>query len=109
MSSQKPPWWRAFDKAERAIGEPLEDVVASHPYVDVVVAGMKLQRAVGALVFGVATDVAERALRAAQVPTRSDVRRLSEQLTVLTSELRALRLDQQQLPPAEAKAIDRAT
>lgn len=114
MSPAKSPWWRAFDKVERKVGKPLEEAVASPTYVDVMVTGMKVQKAVGGAVFGLARGAAGKVLHVAQVPTRSDVRRLSHQLTVLTGEIRALKLAQQQAEhasrpkPRAPKAVDRA-
>jgi hypothetical protein len=95
MSADKPIWWRAFDKIERKVGKPLEDAVASRRYVDVVTLGMKVQRAVGGKVGQVAGGALERALHVARVPTRDDVRRLSREIAVLTSEVRALKTAQQ--------------
>jgi hypothetical protein len=90
MSSSKHPWWRAFDRVERAVGRPLEDAAASSRYVDVMLTGMKVQRAVGGAMFRVAGGTVGTVLRVATVPSRTDVRRLSRQLTVLTTEVRAL-------------------
>ena len=95
MTASKPPWWRAFDKVERMVGKPLEDAVASRRYVDVVTLGMKVHRAVGGKVGQVAAGALERAWHVARVPTRDDVRRLSREIAVLTSEVRALKTAQQ--------------
>lgn len=96
MSSRKPPWWRAFDNVERKIGVPLEELAASNRYVDVMVKGMKVQRAIGGTVGRLAGGATERVLRAINIPTRSDVRRLNRQIAVLTSEVRALSVEQQE-------------
>lgn len=96
MSSRKPPWWRAFDKVERAIGEPLENAAASSRYLDVVRAGMKAQRTVGGAVGRVAGGAIGGVLRVANVPSRRDLRAVNRQLTALTGEVRALKLAQQQ-------------
>jgi hypothetical protein len=96
MSPAKRPWWRAFDRVERKVGKPLEDAVASSAYMEVMVRGMKVQRAVGGAVGRVAAGAVGKALRVAQLPTRSDVRRISREITALTSEVRALKLAQQQ-------------
>lgn len=108
MSSRKPPWWRAFDKIERAIGQPLESAAGSNRYVDVVLRGMKVQRAIGGGVGRVVGGAAERVLRAANIPTRSDVRRLNRQLAVLTSEVRALSVEQREVL-SEVKVADAGT
>lgn len=93
MSRQKPPWWRAFDKVERAVGEPLEEVVASRPYVDAMLTGMKAQRKVLGAVGRAASGAVEKVLHAVQIPTRSDVRRLNNQIVELATELRQLSAD----------------
>jgi hypothetical protein len=102
MSADKPVWWRAFDKLERMVGKPLEDAVASRRYVDVMTSAMKVQRAVGGRVGQVAGGALERALHAARVPTRDDVRRLSREIAVLTSEVRALKTAQQSEAAAQS-------
>ena len=96
MSPAKRPWWRAFDKVERRVGKPLEDAVASSAYMEVMVRGMKVQRAVGGAVGRVASGAVGKVLRVAQLPTRGDVHRISREITALTSEVRALKLAQQQ-------------
>ena len=78
-----------FDKVERTIGRPLEDVATSQRFVDVTVTGLKVRRAVtgqaGRLVGGVVNKI----LRTANIATRDDVKRLNGQLAVLASEVRA--------------------
>jgi len=96
MSPAKRPWWRAFDRVERKVGKPLEDAVASSAYMNVMVRGMKVQRTVGGAVGRVASGAVGKVLRVAQLPTRGDMRRISREITVLTGEVRALKLAQQQ-------------
>jgi hypothetical protein len=96
VSAHKPPWWRAFDRAERTLGSRLEDIAASNRYVDVMVRGMKVQRAIGAGIGSAAGGAVERVLRVANIPSRSDIHRLSKQLAVLTSEVRALQIEQRE-------------
>jgi hypothetical protein len=95
VSNGKPTWRRVFDSVERAIGEPLENAAGSSTYVDVMVRGMKLQRAVGGAVGRVAGGAVNAALRVANLPTRNDIAKLSRQVTVLTSEVRQLKSAQQ--------------
>lgn len=109
MSTEKPPWWRAFDRVERAVGKPLEDVAASRTYVDVMIVGMKVQRKIGGAVLGAAGRAVGTVLSIANVPTRTDVRRISRELAVLTSAVRELKLSQRsiegtatELPPKRA-------
>jgi hypothetical protein len=95
MSKSKPPWWRAFDKVERTIGKPLEEVVASRRYVDVMLTGQKVRRAVTGKVGRVAGGAVGKVLHVVQIPTRSDVRNLNRQITELASQVRALSAEQQ--------------
>ena len=88
--ANKSPWWRAFDRVERAIGEPLEQAVASPTYVEVALFGMRVQRKVVGTALRATGGAVGTVLRAANIPTRDDVRRLSRQVTVLTGEVRAL-------------------
>jgi outer membrane murein-binding lipoprotein Lpp len=93
VSNGKPTWRRVFDNVERKIGEPLEDAAGSSTYVDVIVRGMKLQRAVGGAVGRVAGGAVNAVLRVANLPTRNDIAKLSRQVTVLTGEVRQLKTD----------------
>jgi len=86
----QPAWRRAFDKLERTVGEPLEDAVASQRYVDLVVKGTKAQLAFNRIVKRAVDHQIARALHLFNVPAYSDMRRLSRQLTTLTSEMRGL-------------------
>lgn len=108
MSDDKSSHWRAFDRVERAVGRPLEDLVASRPYLDVALKGMRVQRAVRGAIGRVATGAATRVLHAAQIPTREEVRNLNRQLTNLTTEMRSLAAQQRQ-PKTGAPAKPRPT
>lgn len=104
MSNGKPVWWRAFDRIERAVGEPLEAAAASPTYVDALILGMRVQRAIGGAVGRVAGGVLGTVRHVADLPTGSDLRRLSHQMTVLTSEVRALALTRDDPPPREVRS-----
>jgi hypothetical protein len=84
--ARQPGWRRAFDTAERTIAGPLEEVVASHKFMDVVIFGRRAR--------GVARAVVNRPavalLHLANIPARTDVRRLSRQISALTNEVREL-------------------
>lgn len=108
MSGEKSSHWRAFDRVERAVGRPLEDLVASRPYLDVALKGRRVQRAVRGAIGRVATGAATRVLHAAQIPTREEVRNLNRQLTNLTTEMRSLAA-QQRHPKTGAPAKPRPT
>lgn len=86
----QPAWRQAFDSVERTIGKPLEDAVASQRYVDAIVLGMKVQLAVNRRMRKAVDSQIGAVLHAVNVPTRSDVRRLSNQVTTLTGEVRML-------------------
>jgi hypothetical protein len=86
-----PAWRRAFDSAERKIGEPLERAAGTETYVDVMLTGLRLQRAIGTALGRVAGGAVSKVLHVAGLPTRGDVRSINRQLTTLTGELRALK------------------
>jgi hypothetical protein len=87
---------RAFDRAERAIGKPLEDAVQSSKFTDVYLGRKRVARTLRS-----ALDRPTGAfLHFINVPARSDVRRVNRQIAALTEEVRSLsaRLDEQQVP-----------
>jgi hypothetical protein len=65
--------------------------VASRRYVDVIVLSMKLQLALNRRLRQTVDRQVGAVLHLINLPTHTDVRRLSRQLTVLTGEVRALR------------------
>lgn len=93
MSSGPPLWRRAFDSAERAVGRPLEEAVASRQVSDLFTVGFRVEGAVKGLF--------ERQTRSVlhfwNMPARTDVARLNRQVATLTTEVRALaaRLDEE--------------
>jgi hypothetical protein len=103
MNAAKPAWRQVFDRVEEAVGRPLEEAVASSTYVDVVVVGLRAQRAVAGALARVVGGTVGGVLRAVNIPTRDDVLRLNRQLAVLAAEVRALGVAQQ-----EARAPVRA-
>lgn len=106
MSNSKPTARRVFDKAERTIGEPLEELVQSKTFTEALGIALKLQRRVNGALFGVAAGAVERVLHTAQIPTRSDVRNLNRQIVELTAEVRTLsqKLHEARREAREAKA-----
>lgn len=95
---------RAFDRAERAIGTPLEAVVESSRFTDVYLANKRVRRAARAVL-----DRPTGAfLHFINIPARSDVRRVNRQLAGLTEEVRSLsaRVDvlARQVQPARRSA-----
>jgi len=90
VSTGTPPWRQAIDKAERAVGRPLEDITASPAYVNLLAVGVMARRAAAGAAAQVVSGLFAPVRRAANIPARDDVLRLSRQLEVLTTEVRAL-------------------
>jgi hypothetical protein len=72
----RPLWLRAVHGLERAIGEPLEDVLHSDTYFDVVTELLRLRARVSRQLEG----SSRRLLHLLNLPAGSDIRRLREQL-----------------------------
>jgi hypothetical protein len=96
MSTGRPPWRQALDKA----GRPLEGITTSPAYVNVLAAGIMARRAAAGAAARVVSGLLAPARRAVNVPTRDDVLRLSRQLEALTAEVRALAAAQRASRPA---------
>ena len=113
MSVGKPRWRRVFDRVERAVGAPLEDIADSHRFVEVMAVGIKVRRVAGGTARHVIGGVTGKLLWAVDAPTRDDVRRLNGQLATLASEVRALEQNQRaasiEAPPVARSAGGRAT
>ncbi len=90
MSSRTSPGWRrAFDRAEGALGPPLESAANAPEFQSFLVFGRRVQRAFGSR----ADRLASWALHQAGLPSWRDVRSLRRQITSLQQELGALRRD----------------
>lgn len=102
--SPQPTWRRAFDRAERTIGRPLEDLVASPRFMDVALFRQRARR----VVVGALERPAEVILHLLSLPARGDIRRLSHQVAALANEVHevAAGIDELRTPPAPAN--DRA-
>lgn len=90
MNKPKSPIRFLFDKAERKIGEPLEEIVASRTYTDLMLALNKIKSKVGGTIADKASGTVEKVLHVVQIPTRSDVRHLNRQIVELATEVRSL-------------------
>ena len=107
MSDGRPLWRGAFDRVERAVGWPLESVVAGQPFNDLMVLVFRAQ--------GAMYDAFEHQTRAIlhlwNLPARSDVTRLHRQVGALSAEVRALaeRLEEQQQQAESRAATGRST
>ena len=86
MSNGRPLWRRAFDRAERGIGGPLENFVGTRAFTDLLAVTFRAE--------GAAYRVFQRQTRAVlhfwNMPTRTDVSRLQRQVGALNAQMREL-------------------
>ena len=86
----EPPGWRPyFDRLERAVGRPMEAGVQTDTFQDLVAVAARLQAAVQERIEQSTSDL----LHMFNLPARSDIRHLSEQLNRLDKQIRDLRLE----------------
>jgi hypothetical protein len=99
MSNGRPLWRRAFDRAERGIGRPLENVVGTRAFTDLVALTFRAQGGV----YGVFQRQTRAVLHFWNMPTRTDVSRLQRQVGALNAQMRELvvRLEEQERRPRE--------
>jgi hypothetical protein len=97
----QPAWRRGFDRVERIVGGPLERMIDTSRFAEVLVLAFRAQGVVG--------QIAERQTRAAlhlcNIPSRSDVKRINRQLAVLASEIRRLSEQIESAAPSPDSAI----
>lgn len=98
--ADQPVWRKGFDRVERALGRPLEEAVSSQRYIDALVVGVKVQVAVNRKLRQTVDRQIGAVLHMVNVPTRRDVRRLSQQMATLTGEVRSLAAHADQLAAA---------
>jgi hypothetical protein len=105
MTSAWSVWRQAFDRAERAVGRPLEQVVASRAFNDVFVLTFRAQDALYRGFQGQTRAV----LHVWNLPARSDVTRLQQQVGALSAEIQELsaRLEDQQRQDRQPCPADR--
>ena len=84
MTAGAPLWRRAFDRAERAVGAPLEEAVQTRRFADVVVLSLRAQLVVRRAIAHGQREL----LHLGNLPARSDVERLNRQVAALRHELR---------------------
>src|SRR3954468_8218211 len=82
----KPLWRRAFDDVDRRISGPVESATRSDTFGDALTLAIRLQRRAQREV----EKRTRRALHLVNLPTATDVRRLSEQVAALQRQLRDL-------------------
>ena len=84
--ASKPLWRQAFDAVDRRIAAPVESAARSDAFGDALALGIRLERRLRREV----ERRTRRVLHFANLPTATDVRRLSEQVGALRRELREL-------------------
>jgi len=82
----KPLWRQAFDAVDRRVSGPVEAGARSDAFTDVLTVGWRISRRVQQEI----ERRTRRVLHLANLPTATDVRRLSEQVSALQRELREL-------------------
>jgi hypothetical protein len=89
MPPRPPTWRRAFDTVERGVGMPLERLVRSERFFDVVTLATRSRSGVNRQL----ERVSRRALHLLNIPTATDVRRLSDQVNRMDRRVVAMRKD----------------
>lgn len=79
---------RSFDRAERLVGAPLEDAVRTRQFADAMVVAFRIQTGGRRIVEG----STRRFLHLWNIPTRSDVMRMSRQIASLENTVRSMAL-----------------
>jgi hypothetical protein len=82
----KPLWRQAFDAVDRRVSGPVEAGARSDAFADVLTVGWRIGRRAQQEI----ERRTRRVLHMANLPTATDVRRLSEQVSALQRELREL-------------------
>ena len=89
MAPEQPGWRPYFDRFERAVGKPMEAGVQTDTFQDLVAVANRLQFAVQERIERSTSDF----LHMLNLPARSDIKHLSEQLNRLDKQVRDLRLE----------------
>lgn len=84
--ASKPLWRRAFDAVDRRVAGPVEAGARSDLFSDMVAVGWRMSQRMQHEI----ERRSRRALHLANLPSATDVRRLSEQVAALQRELREL-------------------
>ena len=84
--SAKPLWLRAVHRLERAVGEPVESIVRTETYFDVMTTVTRTTKGVKRKVSGAST----RALHLVNLPAGTDLQRMREQLSRMERRLNQL-------------------
>ena len=95
MVSSNPPntpgWRKAFDAVERRIARPVESGVRTDTFNDALTLVFRTRRELQRAI----ERQTRRALHTANLPTATDVKRLSEQVAALHHELRTLQRERE--------------
>lgn len=86
MPANQPLWLRVVLRLERAVGEPIESVVRSDTYFDLVSTTSRVRRRV----VGTAEEVSRRCLHLLNLPAGSDIRGMRQQLARMERRLNQL-------------------
>jgi hypothetical protein len=94
MSSEKPPWRKAIEDYERAIGAPLEEFIKSDQFADMAAKAAKQQAQApqgmaASPVPGMPASTTEW-LHSMNLPAASDIAELRAEIEALREEVRAL-------------------
>ena len=101
MAAERPLWLKIVLRLERAVGEPVESVVRSDTYFNVVTEVSRVRRKA---VDGV-EGISKRGLHLLNIPAGTDVRKVREQLARMERRLNQLAEDVEDLdgkPPRES-------
>ncbi len=94
--SRPPLWVRVIHRLERAVGAPLETVLHSDPYFDLVTEATRLRARTARLLEGVSS----RSLHMLNLPAGSDIRTVREQLTRVERRLALVTKELAELEPS---------
>jgi len=86
MAGRAPLWRRAFDAVEKPLGDTLASGARSGAFADVLAVALRVNRRLQREV----ERRTRRALHLANLPAATDVRRLTQQVTELQRQVRAL-------------------
>ena len=99
MAPEQSAWRPYFDRFERAVGRPMEAGVQTDTFQDLVAVAARLQAAVQERIEQSTGDF----LHLFNLPARSDIRHLSEQLNRLDKQVRDLRLELEKMEDGSAR------
>ena len=94
MSDEKPPWRKAIEDYERAVGAPLEEFIKSDQFADMAAEAAKKQAQASpgpaaSPIPGMPASTTEW-LHSMNLPAASDIEELRADITALREEVRAL-------------------